>query len=517
MPVATTVPDTLNPLARKTLRRLNDALESGKTGAMPEIVQTVRKLSGQIATVSIQDLSEIIERDPSVTEKVISAANTFGYNPNGIEIGTITEAIHTVGFDRIRNLTLTVMLAQNAGKGVDSEQQREMASLSVCSGLLAQNLISSSDRFSADPEIAFVSGSLRNYGKLLLATYFVNEYAEARQQARQESSDGAYLDIFGITPLELGHMLLLGTNLPDIIMESLRSVPKEKLTRSVQSDSEEILVAAEFCVKVCELAFDDSLSPDAFKKELNAVVQMFGDSIPIDLDMISAGLEEVDASISQLNEVIGIKSSPANRALRARIDGRPIRKATAAKKQKTAIGIGKPSTEPEQDLSEILEDMLNGSEPLDDIQVAALYDSLTLAIAAELDLDCCMTFLEDQENSKTVRFSARNGTGLLYERIKNRPLVSSENKDIFSICLARGEDMLIQDTKAGKIAKVIPDWIHERGDVNSLILLPASLNKKLFAIFVGAKIDGTPIEIEPATHQRFRQLRTQLAQMESRR
>ncbi|MDQ8185663.1 HDOD domain-containing protein [Pelagicoccus sp. SDUM812002] len=515
--MAAPIPDTLNPLARKTLRRLNEALEGGKTGAMPEIVQTVRKLSGQIATVSIQDLSEIIERDPSVTEKVISAANTFGYNPNGIEIGTITEAIHTVGFDRIRNLTLTVMLAQNAGKGMDSDTQREMASLSVCSGLLAQNLVSSSERFSADPDIAFVSGSLRNYGKLLMSTFFVDEYTEARDLARQGGDDSAYCDIFGMTPLDLGHTLLLSTNLPDIIMESLQSVSKEKLARSAQTDSEEILIAAEFCVKVCELSFDETLNPEAFKKELNALVQMFGDSIPIDVDMVLAGLEEVDSSMSQLNEVIGIKNSPANRALRARIDGRSVRTVAQSSKKGVEIGIGKPNTEPERDLNEILEGMLESEEPLDDEQVKTLYGSLNLAIAAELELDCCMTFLEDQENSRSVRFSARHGNGLLYDRIKNRPLVSSDNKDIFSICLGRREDILIQDAKAGKISKVIPEWIHERGDVNSLIILPASLSNKLFAIFVGVKLDGSAIEIAPATHQRLKQLRTQLAKMQARR
>ncbi len=512
-------PDTLNPLARKTLRRLNEAFESGQTGAMPEIVQTVRKLSGQIATVSIQDLSEIIERDPSVTTKVIAAANTFGYNPSGIEIGTITEAIHTVGFDRIRNLTLTVMLAQNAGKGLDSEQQREMASLSVCSGLLAQNLISSSDQFSADPDLAFVSGSLRNYGKLLLSTFFLDEYLEARELARQGANDGAYCEVFGMTPLELGHTLLLSTNLPDLIMKSLERVPSEKLARSAQSESEEILIASEFCVKICELAFDETISPENFKKELNALVQMFGDSIPIDFDMVIAGLEEVDTAMNQLNEVIGVKGSnaPASHVLRARLDGRAVRKAAKPRDTSKPIGIGEPHTDPPRDLGEILESMAESDASPTEEQVKELYQGLNVAIVAELDLSCCMTFLQDPEQSKGVRFSARFGNGTLYERIKNRPLVSPEKRDIFSICLARREDILIQDANSGKISKVIPEWIHERGEVNSLIVLPASVEKNLFAIFVGVRADGRAIEIEPATHKRLRQLRTQLSVMEARR
>ncbi len=485
---------------------------------MPEIVQTVRKLSGQIATVSIQDLSEIIERDPSVTTKVIGAANTFGYNPSGIEIGTITEAIHTVGFDRIRNLTLTVMLAQNAGKGLDSEHQREMASLSVCSGMLAQNLISSSEQFSADPDLAFVSGSLRNYGKLLLSTYFLDEYIEARELARQSANDGAYYEVFGMTPLELGHTLLLSSNLPDLIMKSLEKVPSEKLARSAQSESEEILIASEFCVKVCELAFDETISPEAYQKELNALVQRFGDSIPIDVDMVVAGLEEVDTAMSQLNEVIGIKGeTPASNALRARLDGRSVRKAAKPRDTSKPIGMGEPHTDPPRNLSEMLEAMAESEASLTDEQVKELYEGLNVAIVSELELSCCMTFLQDPEQSKGVRFSARFGNGVLYERIKNRPLVSPEKRDIFSICLARREDILIQDANSGKISKVIPEWIHERGEVNSLIVLPASVEKNLFAIFVGVRTDGKPIEIEPATHKRLRMLRTQLSALEARR
>lgn len=487
---------------------------------MPEIVQTVRKLSGQIATVSIQDLSDIIERDPSVTEKVISAANTFGYNPTGTEIGTIGEAIHTVGFDRIRNLTLTVMLAQNAGKGMDNEQQQEMASLSVCSGLLAQNLVSSSERFSSDPDIAFVSGSLRNYGKLLMSTFFLDEYTEARALAREGANDGAYSDVFGLTPLELGHTLLLSTNLPELIMDSLQRVPQEKLARSAQSESEEILIAAEFCVKVCELAFDDTLDPEEFQRELNAMVLVFGDSIPIDFEMVIAGLEEVDTNMSQINEVVGVKTknSPANQALRARLEGRSVVKRKIVKKpqKKPQLGIGEPNTEPARDLDEILEALGQGSEPLADEQVKELYDELNLTIASELGLGCCMTFLKDPEESRGARFSARHGTGLLYERIKNRPLVSSEKKDIFSICLARREDILIQDANAGKISKVIPEWIHERGEVNSLIVLPVSEEKSLFAIFVGVKTDGTVIEVQPATLKRLKYLRTLLTEIKGR-
>lgn len=497
------------------MRRLNEAFSSGNTGAMPEIVQTVRKLSGQIASVSIQELSEIIEQDPNVTEKVISAANTFGYNPSGSEIGTISQAIHTVGFERIRNLTLSVMLAQNAGKGMDSEAQREMAAVSVCSGMLAQNLVSSSDQFSSDPDIAFVSGSLRNYGKLLMSTFFVDEFMQARELSQQGGGDSGYFETFGMTPLELGHTLLLGTNLPDLIMASLERIPQEKLGRSAESESEEILIAAEFCVQVCELAFNHKIGADDFQQELNALITRFGDSIPLDFETVVNSLEEVDTALGQLNEVIGIKRdrSPANQALRARLNGEALKPNSTKKSDKKPIGI--KGVDQPKSLSDLLLSLENGDLKIDSEQLAELYSNVSRAMHDELGLGSCMTFLKDPEETRGQRFSARHGFGPLFDRIKNRPLVSSEKKDLFSICLARKEDILIQDSTAGKIASVIPEWIHDRGEVSSLIVMPATTGAQLFAIFVGVKTDGSAIVVEPATHKRLRQIRNQLSSVVS--
>ncbi len=509
---------TTNSLAKQTLRRINDAMDQGQTGAIGEIVQTVRRLSGKIAHVSISELSEIIEQDPSVTAKIVSAANTFAYNPSGHEIGSVTEAIHVVGFDRVRSLTLTLMLSESAGKALDNVEQREMASLSVCSGMLAQTLVAGCPQFSADPEIAFVSASLRNYGKLLMSTFFVDEYIAARDAARAGPGDAAYADVFGMTPLELGYTLLQSTNLPELIMKSLERVPPDKLTRSPQSEAEEILVAAEFCVKVSELAFDANIAPENFKVELNKVIKQFSASIPVDFDMVLRALEEVDAQVSQLNLIIGIKdeASPINKALKARMNGGfvprpgPIAKA----KEKVAgapiglIPVAGDGAESLEDFVETLDKRITSGRGVD---LKEAYDRVTVSIAQELGLAGCMAFLPDTDRSGGARYSARSGVGPLYERIKNRPLVAPDKKDIFGICFARKEDILIRDTKAGKIATVIPSWVHDRGDVTSMIILPVALGQNMLALFVGTKNEGLAIEIEPATHKRLRQLRASLA------
>jgi len=514
-----------NKLAKQTIRRITDALDKNETGSIGEVLQTVRRLSGRIAHVSIEELAEIIAQDPNIMERVISAANTFSFNPTGAEIVTISEAIHTVGFERIRNLTLSLMLADGAGKSLNNDEQREMASLSVCSGMLAQTLVDDTAMIGADAEAAFVSASLRNYGKLLMSTFFVDEFIAAKDQAAAQCSDQAYVDIFGLTPLDLGRILLKSTNLPDMVLASLEKVPQEKFTRPAQSEEEEILMVAELSVRVCEISFNSEIGPEDFERELNNTIQAFSDSIPVEFDAVKNALGTVDEFMTQLNQIIGVKNeaSSATRKLGARLNGKALPKpdpSKAPKKKKkivtqadgTVALADNAEYETFDDVQSLITQAIASGE---EVELGVIYESINAAIVGTLKLDSCMTFICDDPRERDLRFSARYGIGKLYNRIKNRPLVSSEKKDLFSICLNRKEDILIQDTKAGKIASVIPEWIHYAGDVSSLIILPVSTKDSLFAIFVGTAPEGMTIDVEENAHNQLRGFRNDLEKLKT--
>jgi len=508
-----------NPLAKKTIRRITEALEKNETGSVGEIVNTVRRLSGRIAHVSIEELAEIIGQDTTIMERVISAANTFAFNPTGVEIITISQAIHTVGFERIRNLTLSLMLADGAGKSLNNEEQKEMAAISVCSGMLSQTLVGNSSLMGADPEAAFVGASLRNYGKLLMSTFFADEFSAAKYQATAQSSDQAYIDIFGITPLALGQILLKSTNLPEIVLASLERIPQEKFTRSAQNEEEEILMTAEMSVRVCEIAFDPNISPEQFEREISKTIQTFSDSLPVDFDAVRDALSSVEEFMAQLNQIIGIKNdaSVATRKLGARIKGdalpkpRPVKKRPANANRSQSIGL--PDNAEYESLDDVLskiEKLRNSGDPVD---LGEIYESINAAIVGALKLEGCMTFICDDPDECDLRYSARHGIGKLYDRIKNRPLISSDKKDLFSICLNRKEDILIQDTNAGKISSVIPEWIHFVGNVTSMIVLPTTLEKNLFAIFVGTISKGAALDVDKESLGQLRQFRIDLADL----
>jgi len=131
--------------------------------------------------------------------------------------------------------------------------------LALCSGLVAQQV--SRDRGTPDPEQAFVGASLRNFGRLLLATYLTDQYHEARSSPTKKLTDEAYREVFGLTALELGFELLQSTNLPTGVLDALREFSPQTLAM-VGPESASLLIVSEFAVKLCELAMNRELTTE---------------------------------------------------------------------------------------------------------------------------------------------------------------------------------------------------------------------------------------------------------------
>ena len=312
-----------NSLARKTIIEIQSALEDKQTAAITEIIQIIQQLAEKAFTISIEELSQLIGRDPTITEKVISSANTLGYNPGGLPVRTISGAIHTVGFEKIRNLAISLMLAENSGRGNNTYEQRENAALSVCSGMLARELRKDSPSGSCDCEQLFVCASLRNYGRLLLSTFMVERYRDARSYALESTEEEGFKEVFGLTPLELGFEILQQTNLPRDIMNALRAVTAEALARPVQNEDQEIRVLSEMAGRLSRVVFDEKIEPEDYEEAISNILCRYSDAFPVSIEQVSEVLLSVDETMTALNKAIGLseRQSPASVKLKARING----------------------------------------------------------------------------------------------------------------------------------------------------------------------------------------------------
>ncbi|MBD5781597.1 HDOD domain-containing protein [Pelagicoccus sp. NFK12] len=505
-------------LARKTIIEIESALADNKTTAISEIIQIIQQLASKAFSISIGELSELIGRDPTVTAKVISAANTLGYNPSAQPVSTISDAIHTVGFEKIRNLAISLMLAENASYGGNSYEQRQAAALCVCSGMLAKQLAKRPGR-EEETELFFVCASLRNYGHLLLSTFKVEDYRLARSHALDMPEEEAFKLVFGLTPLALGEAILKQSNLPRDIQHSLRKLRQETLSRACYSPQDETLLVSELAVSLSNVVFDENVGPSDFNHALNQVLARFASSYPLSIETVNEALLAVDESISALNRSVGIaeRHSPASAKLQARLNSVHLPsppkhariKAQLASKPISEMSADERLSFSRQNFERTVTSIENALVPGSKVRLASIFDEVCRSFRAAADLDSCLIFAPEEYSPQN--FSARYGSGSLFAKVKNRPIVSPEKRDVFSICLTRKEDILIQDTQTGKISKVVPEWIHSAGDTSSFIILPVTFDQQLRYLIVGTASEGRKIDLSPTDLKYLRSIRASIS------
>lgn len=86
------------------------------TPGLGSTVQDILRLTERHDS-SAADLAYVILRDPSLTARLLSAANAFVANPAGREITTVSRAIVLLGFDAVRRIAVSLSLIDECLRG----------------------------------------------------------------------------------------------------------------------------------------------------------------------------------------------------------------------------------------------------------------------------------------------------------------------------------------------------------------------------------------------------------------
>ncbi|HAM73393.1 MAG TPA: hypothetical protein DCM86_17305, partial [Verrucomicrobiales bacterium] len=120
---------TSEPLGKKTINSLTEGLESGKSAAVSQVIRLIQDITSKVDTISVDQLADLISRDLATMTKVLGVANTIGFNPTGSEITTVHQAIQTVGFEKIRNIAMALLLLDSAEQGAAGREKQQVAAL----------------------------------------------------------------------------------------------------------------------------------------------------------------------------------------------------------------------------------------------------------------------------------------------------------------------------------------------------------------------------------------------------
>jgi len=542
-------------LAQQTIKRVSDGLEAGEAAGLSEIVELIQQLSGHALDTSVQELAGLIGKDLVVTAKVITAANTMGYNPTGVEVCTITQAIQVIGFNKIRQLAISLLLIENAERTLNPAEKREIAALALCSGIMAECVMEKHG--SNSPEQAFICASLRNYGRILMTTFMIEEYRRARSIAMQSgaSEDEAFNEVFGLTPLELGYHLLACAHLPDPILKSLHALPPDAVRKAAQHPDVELLLLADLSVKLCELALRSDLSAAEFEQSAHALSAKSGRAFGLDVDGLLGVLNETGQQLNTFASAFGL--SALTGSLAPRLRARVIRKdpagyaplarllenpTEAAPKTENVGAVKSRSTEPLQpqetgtpvpptatttpsSSTEIPAVKPQEAEASSEVVFQRAFDTGIDQLANLLDeqpvnmdkvfrvvMRAAMQGFAAHEAVMFVRdraslpYSALFGHGLLYDTIRHQPLVRESDRNVCGICLQRLEDVFINDASDAKIIPHLPPWL-KSSKLTSFVLLPIHEGRRPFAVLLAGWTEKKTIGF---TVNQIRQVRSML-------
>jgi len=512
--------------ANHTVERLRTLMQTSAFVGMPEIVKLIQGLSARAFSITIDELAEIIEQDVSVTARVIGSANTVGYNPTGTPVYTISQSIQIMGFERVRTLAMSMLLADGASAPSVTMDQRDAAAFALSAGLVAQNIMET--RF-GDSERAFICTSLRCYGRLLMTAFMNDEYREAQNLFDEMGEDPAYREVFGLTPIELSLALLQSTLMPKDILRSLQRVPPLLAHVPTNKPDDDLMVLADFSVKVCDLATDATSDASQFKLKINTLLRGYGDSYRFDRDKVQDAVRFAVARYNNFGEMYKLKRAPNNtmrlmiaraeeqdppedielayvasrhRAAERRRERKNVEDLAARKAE--AIKTGRRiDAEILQESVKTLSVMVGVEDP--DLEI--VHKEAATALVTALTLDSGIILRRDNDGVFKYAYGTGQAAGGLRSAIEQ---IGPASRDVFGISISRAEDVLVSDVRRGTILRYVPVWLKLNSAIMSLLILPIIEGNVVSGLLFGMRCRGDPLTLDGATVQALRELRLRI-------
>jgi HD-like signal output (HDOD) protein len=464
--------------APQTLERAQTLMQSGRGAALPELLRVIETLSVNTCEVTISDLSELIEKDAIVLAKILSVANTLVHNPGIARLESLSQAIHQLGYNRIRTIAVSLMLINTAGGENSPPEQREAATRALCSGLIAQG--AAEWLGTHDPEFAFACAALRDFGRIMFAAISPTLCRAATLRAKVVGDAAAHREKFGFTPLGFSQQLLASAKLPETVLASLRDCEPESLRAVASTFDNRLLGIADFGARVANLVLDTSRPAEEFIAQLAQLNQRFEFLVPGAADLVRPALQRADDRIrtfasnltvrppatlkldrlrwrlAQLSPATPADASPADTVrpptpLPAALDVVPVPPASPV-----AIAATPPPDDPPWDFplthSAAFEFQADAPAPTD-----SLRDALT-GVGTALGVEECWWF---EHQPAHERFTLALGTGPAAARLPAPIALQSAERSVFGVCLSRREVVLIHDTADANLRPYLPPWFRQ--------------------------------------------------------
>ena len=497
-------------LVRKTFRGIEEGLRSQETASITQVVELIREMAVKVESLSVHQVGEILSRDLTTTTKLIKIACTVGYNPDGAEITTINQAIATVGYNRVRNMAISLLLLQNANRRWSTDDFDEIACITLTSALMSETIMET--RRSHNPEHAFVAAALRSYGRLLLASFFPDEYGAAMTAGETEGYEVALRKAFGVSALDIARELLQRAGLPPALLRFIEAIPESRFSAEQLSRDDQQLMLVDFSVKLCEL-LSRLKTQEHFQSGYHELMERYGKSLHYTKEdmllLLQETLSKVDSYKRQLASPLFSNRIVTN--IRAHIEQQPL---TLQPSTNRAGESKRAPVNPGFACGQNAERLLRlGLKELEPVVLArhpdhaVAWEQVTRLLSRALELDDTLLLVQPP---CSPAFQAEYGFGHQVAAIRPNAILDPSTKSIFTVAITRAQDVVIQNPNDHAIQPFIPGWLKPYA-MGGIILLPIGDQEGTFAILMGLARAKHSLALSPKAMEHLRTLKTLLA------
>jgi putative nucleotidyltransferase with HDIG domain len=200
--------DTLKPFINKI----------EKLPTLPVIAREILSLDKD-PLLSIDKLTSIVERDPAISAKIISTANSpFFASLN--HPANLNDAIMRIGFNTVKSIAVGISILSFMNDSKKTTEYTRIFNHSLTVGLTARLI--AKDLHTGNEEDILVEGLLHDLGYLVLNRYLPDMYQSILNVCNDEMSIlDAEKNILNTTHAEIGFWLALRWNLPETISDTI--------------------------------------------------------------------------------------------------------------------------------------------------------------------------------------------------------------------------------------------------------------------------------------------------------
>ena len=466
--------------------------------ALSESVSTINKLAGSDKG-SIASLSNSILKDFSLTNKILRLVNSVYYRQaGGGNISTISRAVLVLGFDAVRNISITVMLFEHLQNKGNASQLKEEFLRANLAAILAKDIAEKSA--ARDAEQVFICAMFHSLGRLLSQYYFPDESEEIKRLVDQKpgSEDAATVQVLGITFEELGVGIARTWGFPVLIVNSMRKLPPGKV-RKANTVDERMRVLSALSNELCTMISDGD--PAQRHQELRRVTARFGENITLSEQSLLETMEKSLLQVAQFAMIIGInlKQSSFARKMKtwsagpaaAAIDAEQTVVSDSAETVLSDVvpagAPGSPAREGEADAaagnSEVI--LMAGIQAISNtlVEEFKLNDVLRIILETMYRAKGFKRVILCVRDARSNTMLGRFGFGPDAPEIAKRfNFQLAFTPDIFHAALSKGVDILISDTHDAKVESRLPEWFRKGVNAGTFVIFPLCIKGNAVAM-----------------------------------